>query len=112
MYGAIAVRLRYHYNDRLGAPARVRCGRHVRKGSGSVRQHMAPKDAADLDAVETREWLESLDYVLQTGGPSKVARLLRDLSIHATQSGVKLPFSANTPYVNTIPADEQATMPG
>jgi pyruvate dehydrogenase E1 component len=75
-------------------------------------RNIAPKDAADLDAVERREWLESLDYVLQSGGPVKVARLLRDLAVHATQSGVKLPFSANTPYVNTIPADEQVPMPG
>jgi pyruvate dehydrogenase E1 component len=77
-----------------------------------VRQHTAPKDAADLDAVETREWLESLDYVLQTGGPSKVARLLRELTLHAAESGVTLPFSANTPYINTIAADDQVLMPG
>jgi pyruvate dehydrogenase E1 component len=77
----------------------------------SVRQ-IAPKDAAELDAVETREWLESLDYVLQTGGPSKVARLLRELTLHATESGVTLPFTANTPYLNTIAADDQALMPG
>jgi pyruvate dehydrogenase E1 component len=75
-------------------------------------RHIAPKDAADLDAVEAREWLESLDYVLQSGGPSKVARLLRDLTLHATENGVKLPFTANTPYINTIAADEQALMPG
>ena len=55
---------------------------------------IAPKDAAELDAVETREWLESLDYVLQTGGPSTVARLLRELTIHASESGVMLPFTA------------------
>ena len=36
-------------------------------------RHIAPKDAAELDAIETREWLESLDYVLQSGGPAKVA---------------------------------------
>ena len=75
-------------------------------------RNIAPKDAAELDAVETREWLESLDYVLQTGGPAKVARLLRELTIHATESGVTLPFTANTPYLNTIPADDQALMPG
>ena len=75
-------------------------------------RHIAPKDAAELDAVETREWLESLDYVLQTGGPVKVARLLRDLTLHATENGVKLPFTANTPYINTIPADDQVLMPG
>ena len=72
----------------------------------------APKDAAELDAVETREWLDSLDYVLESGGPVKVARLLRELTAHAKQNGVKLPFTANTPYINTIPADEEALMPG
>ena len=75
-------------------------------------RNIAPKDAAELDAVETREWLDSLDYVLQSGGPAKVARLLRELTIHARQNGVKLPFTANTPYINTIPADEQVLMPG
>src|SRR5437764_9515663 len=73
---------------------------------------ISPKEAAELDAVEMREWLESLDYVLQSGGPAKVARLLRELTIHARQNGVKLPFSANTPYINTIAADEQLLMPG
>src|SRR3989441_8438590 len=75
-------------------------------------RNIAPKDAAELDAVETREWLDSLDYVLQSGGPAKVARLLRALTVHARQNGVKLPFTANTPYINTIPADEEAVMPG
>jgi pyruvate dehydrogenase E1 component len=75
-------------------------------------RNTAPKDAGELDAIETREWLESLDYVLQTGGPAKVARLLRELTLHATESGVTLPFSANTPYLNTIGADDQVLMPG
>src|SRR5689334_3386745 len=72
----------------------------------------APKDAAELDPTETREWLDSLDYVLQSGGPVKVARLLRELTIHARQNGVKMPFTANTPYINSISADEQVPMPG
>jgi len=75
-------------------------------------KHVAPRDAAELDVTETREWLDSLDYVLQTGGPAKVARLLRELTVYARQNGIKLPFTANTPYVNTIPADEQVLMPG
>src|SRR3712207_3299331 len=65
-----------------------------------------------LPIFETREWLDSLDYVLQSGGPAKVQRLLRELTLHATENGVHLPFSANTPYINTISADEQALMPG
>src|SRR5512132_3397689 len=75
-------------------------------------RHIAPKDAAELDAVETREWLDSLDYVLQSGGPVKVQRLLRELTLHATENGVKFPFTANTPYINTITADDQMLMPG
>src|SRR6516225_4696888 len=88
-------------------------GRDIRRAEriGFVR-NIAPKDQAELDAVETREWLESLDYVLQSGGPAKVARLLRELTIHARQNGVKLPFTANTPYINTISFEEQALMPG
>src|SRR5918994_581692 len=72
----------------------------------------APKNAAEIDALETREWLESLDYVLQSGGPARVSRLLRELSDHARQQGVKQPFTANTPYINTIPPSEQPPFPG
>jgi pyruvate dehydrogenase E1 component len=75
-------------------------------------RNIAPKDNTELDAVETREWLDSLDYVLQSGGPAKVARLLRQLTRHAADNGVHLPFTANTPYINTIPADAQQLMPG
>jgi pyruvate dehydrogenase E1 component len=75
-------------------------------------RYISPKDAAELDATETREWLDSIDYVLQSGGPAKVARLLRELTQYARQNGVSQPFTANTPYVNTIPADEQVLMPG
>ncbi len=75
-------------------------------------RNIAPKDASELDAVERREWLDSLDYVLQSGGPVKVQRLLRDLSQHATENGVKIPFTANTPYVNTISVEDEALMPG
>ena len=72
----------------------------------------APKNAAELEALETREWLESLDYVFESGGPARVGRLLNDLANHARSSGVKQPFTANTPYINTISAAEQPPFPG
>jgi pyruvate dehydrogenase E1 component len=75
-------------------------------------RNTAPKDAAELEALETREWLESLDYVIQSGGPARVGRLLQDLTVHARRGGVKLPFTANTPYVNTISTEEQPPFPG
>ena len=49
-------------------------------------RNTAPTDAAELEALETREWLESLDYVLQHGGPARVGRLLRELGIHAQKT--------------------------
>jgi len=65
-----------------------------------------------LEAIETREWLDSLDYVLQTGGPARAAELLRQLDAHARRTGANIPYSANTPYVNTIPVDRQPAFPG
>jgi pyruvate dehydrogenase E1 component len=70
------------------------------------------KELSELEAIETHEWLQSLDHILQRGGPGRVRRLLRQLQIHAQESGVKLPFTANTPYINTIPAEEQPPFPG
>src|SRR5471032_1162103 len=75
-------------------------------------RNTAPKDPAELEALETREWMESLDYVLQFGGPQRVSRLLRDLAAHALRSGVKQPFTANTAYINTIPVTEEPPFPG
>jgi pyruvate dehydrogenase E1 component len=75
-------------------------------------RNSAPTDARELEALETREWLESLDYVLQHGGPARVGRLLRELGVHAQKNGVKLPFTANTPYINTIHASEEVPYPG
>jgi pyruvate dehydrogenase E1 component len=75
-------------------------------------RQIAPQDAADLEAIETREWLDSLDYVLKAQGAPRAAQLLRELEIHARRSGVKLPFTANTPYINSIAVDEQTPVPG
>jgi pyruvate dehydrogenase E1 component len=75
-------------------------------------RHSAAKPDPAVDAIETREWTESLDYVLQHGGVTRAAQLLRQLDAHARQVGARIPFTANTPYVNTIAADRQPTVPG
>jgi pyruvate dehydrogenase E1 component len=75
-------------------------------------RNTAATDAAQLEALETREWLDSLDDVLRHGGSVRVGRLLRDLGIHAEKNGVKLPFTANTPYINTIHPHEETPYPG
>jgi pyruvate dehydrogenase E1 component len=68
--------------------------------------------ADNIEAIETREWLDSLEWVLQHGGPERVRRLLQDLQIYARKKGVRIPFSANTPHINTIPASEEVPYPG
>ncbi|MCP5064469.1 MAG: pyruvate dehydrogenase (acetyl-transferring), homodimeric type [Ignavibacteriae bacterium] len=65
-----------------------------------------------LEELETREWLESLEFVLQNGGPERVKQLLHDLDTYAHEAGVELPFTANTPYINSIPKDQQPKFPG
>ncbi|MCS6804580.1 MAG: pyruvate dehydrogenase (acetyl-transferring), homodimeric type [Acidobacteriota bacterium] len=69
-------------------------------------------DASEIEAFETQEWIESLDYVLQHSGPERVKRLIQQLQFHAQQAGVELPFTANTPYINTIPVEKQPPFPG
>jgi pyruvate dehydrogenase E1 component len=64
------------------------------------------------EALERREWLDSLDYVLQSGGPARAAYLLRQLDAHARRTGARIPFTANTPYANTIPVGQQPAFPG
>ncbi len=75
-------------------------------------KNVAPTDAAALEAVETREWLESLDYVLRQGDKGRVIRLLEALRARARQAGVREPFTSTTPYINTIPAADQVAYPG
>ncbi len=67
---------------------------------------------ADPDPLETAEWLESLRSVLENQGPERVSFLLGELSEAAHREGVELPFTATTPYINTIPADKQPPYPG
>jgi pyruvate dehydrogenase E1 component len=72
-----------------------------------------PRNNDGLEVLETREWMDSLDYVLARGGPVRAGRLLQQLSLHARRvAGVNLPFTATTPYQNTISVRAQAPFPG
>ncbi len=66
----------------------------------------------EMNEIETREWLYSLDYVFEHGGPERVKELLHQLQIRAHKAGVDIPFSANTPYINTIVREKQPPFPG
>jgi pyruvate dehydrogenase E1 component len=73
---------------------------------------LADQQSVDPNELETREWLDSLDYVIQRGGQDQVQGLLERLRSHARQAGIEIPFSANTPYINTIQVDQQPVYPG
>ncbi|HET9554561.1 MAG TPA: pyruvate dehydrogenase (acetyl-transferring), homodimeric type [Anaeromyxobacteraceae bacterium] len=66
----------------------------------------------DVDPQETAEWLEALEGVLGREGPDRAHYLIERLIERARRSGAYLPFSANTEYVNTIPVELQAPLPG
>jgi pyruvate dehydrogenase E1 component len=66
----------------------------------------------DLDPLETREWLDALDSVVTFDGADRATFLLDELLGGARRSGVPAPYSANTPYLNTIPPGREPQYPG
>jgi pyruvate dehydrogenase E1 component len=73
---------------------------------------MAPIVAPDIDPQETTEWLEALAAVAETEGIERAHYLLERLIETARRSGVDLPYSANTAYLNTIPPHLEQYTPG
>src|SRR5450755_1590336 len=67
---------------------------------------------SDLDPAETREWRDSLDAVLEFDGPDRAYFLLDELIEEARRNGAPVPYSANTPYLNTIPPQREQRSPG
>jgi pyruvate dehydrogenase E1 component len=82
---------------------------HAPNDVPSPSNRMSPRS---LEDTQIQEWLESLDSVLESSGPEVAAEILERLRAHATVSGIDLPFSANTPYANTIPARLEPLFPG
>ncbi len=68
--------------------------------------------AAELDAIESEEWRQSLHDVFFRRGPERVSELLQELQIEAQREMVPLPVTSRTPYVNTIPVARQPAFPG
>ncbi|MCC6708393.1 MAG: pyruvate dehydrogenase (acetyl-transferring), homodimeric type [Gammaproteobacteria bacterium] len=66
----------------------------------------------DDDAQETQEWLDALDAVIEIEGVERSHYLLERLIDQARRSGVNLPYSAKTAYINTIPPHREQYTPG
>jgi pyruvate dehydrogenase E1 component len=68
--------------------------------------------ANDPDSIETQEWLDALESVLDQEGPERAHYLLERMVDLARRRGAHIPFSSNTAYVNTIPAHLGEHCPG
>ena len=68
--------------------------------------------ANDPDSLETQEWLDALEAVLEREGPERAHFLLERLIDKARRTGAYIPFSPNTAYINTIPPHMEERTPG
>jgi pyruvate dehydrogenase E1 component len=73
---------------------------------------MATNPMLDADEIETQEWLDALEAVIENEGPDRAHFLLERLMDKARRSGTNLPYDASTAYVNTIPLHLEAKGPG
>ena len=62
---------------------------------------------SDIDPLETSEWLESLSSVIEKDGNQRAHYLIKELINKAYMEGVNIPYTQNTPYINTIPVSEE-----
>ena len=66
----------------------------------------------DLNPIETQEWMEALDQVIEEEGPERARYLLERLAIDASLKGVPAAIGVTTPYLNTVSVDEEVPYPG
>ncbi len=66
----------------------------------------------DHDPQETREWMESIEAVVDHHGTGRGLYLLAAAARRARQLGVEIPHLTGTPYINTIPPQEEPDFPG
>tara|TARA_B110000444_G_scaffold49422_1_gene45329 strand:+ start:583 stop:3237 length:2655 start_codon:yes stop_codon:yes gene_type:complete len=66
----------------------------------------------DGDTQETKEWLDSLNSVINKEGLERAHFLIEAMIDQARRSGLNLPYKATTAYVNTIPSNLQIERPG
>ena len=78
----------------------------------NIRSMAEPTEQIDTSREETREWLDSLEYILENDGVDRANFLLERLSARMTRTGARLPYTITTPYRNTIPSSREAFMPG
>ena len=71
-----------------------------------------PASKDDIDPLETNEWIESLNSVIENDGASRASYLLNKVIDQAYKAGLVLPDTRTTPYINTIPPEAEVKSPG
>jgi len=66
----------------------------------------------DLDPDETQEWLDALTQIVDVQGKARARFLMAKLIERARAQNVDVPASVSTPYINTIPPEQEAWFPG
>ncbi len=67
----------------------------------------------DLDQLQTKEWLDSVDNVIEYDSPERAAYIVKAVTKHLSdKTGIQLHQNMNTEYVNTIPTNKEAIYPG
>ncbi|HEX9992244.1 MAG TPA: pyruvate dehydrogenase (acetyl-transferring), homodimeric type [Acidimicrobiales bacterium] len=66
----------------------------------------------DIDPEETGEWMDSFDAVVDTHGRTRGRFLIARLLERARELQVGFPASVSTPYVNTVPPEQEPWFPG
>ena len=95
------------YNDNLNQIKKPEPIENIKKTNI---EFVSNKD--DIDPVETKEWVESLTAVVQQEGSERANFLIKQLIDHAYRQGSKIPYTQSTPYINTIPPEEETKSPG
>ena len=73
---------------------------------------MSEVSKVDIDALETKEWLEALESVVRTEGVERAQFLLEQVLEQARLEGVAMPTGVTTNYINTIPPQQEPAYPG
>ncbi|BCB79035.1 hypothetical protein Pflav_054450 [Phytohabitans flavus] len=71
-----------------------------------------PSQLLDIDPEETREWIESLDAVIDERGAKRARYVMLSLLERARERQVGVPPLTTTDYINTIPPEQEPWFPG
>ena len=73
---------------------------------------MSSDELSKIHEIENKEWIESLDYIIENEGPERAKEILFLLQTRSQIKGVDFTYQGNTPYINTIPVSKESPYPG